>query len=163
MLSKGQCDKPHLAEEKNWTGPQWSSLLFRWKEILHLIWKSNFRVWMKSRESQNPSVWSPVGSFHSLWWFWVPCDLLMCLKWIHSQLPGHLLHGFTCFMKMLISFLQQDAASNIHELNPTEKLRHVIKRKMRNTRLRITVERKASVRTPSASCWSSSCYGTLMK
>ncbi len=62
-----------------------------------------------------PVAWSPVWSFHSHWWFWVPCHLLVLptvFSEVHSQhshLPGHfrVLHASFCwknFMEMLISF-----------------------------------------------------------
>ncbi len=60
-------------------------------------------------------AWSPVWSFHSQWWFELPCHLLVlvhCVFWVHSQrshLPGNFraLPCFlllTSFMEMLISF-----------------------------------------------------------
>ncbi len=60
-------------------------------------------------------AWSPVWSFHSQWWFGLPCHLLVlvhCIFWVHSQrshLPGNFraLPCFlllTSFMEMLISF-----------------------------------------------------------
>ncbi len=60
-------------------------------------------------------AWSPVWSFHSQWWFGLPCHLLLlvhCVFWVHSQrshLPGNFraLPCFlllTSFMEMLISF-----------------------------------------------------------
>ncbi len=60
-------------------------------------------------------AWSPVRSFHSQWWFGLPCHLLVlvhCVFWVHSQrshLPGNFraLPCFlllTSFMEMLISF-----------------------------------------------------------
>ncbi len=60
-------------------------------------------------------AWSPVWSFHSQWWFGLPCYLLVlvhCVFWVHSQrshLPGNFraLPCFlllTSFMEMLISF-----------------------------------------------------------
>ncbi len=60
-------------------------------------------------------AWSPVWSFHSQWWFGLPCHLLVlvhCVFWLHSQrshLPGNFraLPCFlllTSFMEMLISF-----------------------------------------------------------
>ncbi len=60
-------------------------------------------------------AWSPVWSFHSQWWFGLPCHLLVlvhCVFWVHSQrshLPGNFraLPCFlllTSFMEMLISF-----------------------------------------------------------
>ncbi len=60
-------------------------------------------------------AWSPVWSFHSQWWFGLPCHLLVlvhCVFWVHSQ-RSHLLGNFralpcflllTSFMEMLISF-----------------------------------------------------------
>ncbi len=35
------------------------------------------KVWRKSGEAQNPCCWSPVWNFHSQWWFWLPCHLLV--------------------------------------------------------------------------------------
>ncbi len=58
------------------------SPLYRWKYILYLIWKSRFC--RKSGETQNPCSWSPVWSFHSQWWFGLPCHLLVlvhCVFW----------------------------------------------------------------------------------
>ncbi len=60
-------------------------------------------------------AWSPVWSFHSQWWFGLPCHLLVlvhCVSEVHSQrshLPGNfrVLPCFlllTSFMEMLISF-----------------------------------------------------------
>ncbi len=60
-------------------------------------------------------AWSPVWSFHSQWWFGLPCHLLVlvhCVFWVHSQrshLPGNFraLPWFlllTSFMEMMISF-----------------------------------------------------------
>ncbi len=60
-------------------------------------------------------AWSPVWSFHSQWWFGLPCHLLVlvhCVFWVHSQrshLPG-IFRALPCFllltsfMEMLISF-----------------------------------------------------------
>ncbi len=49
-------------------------------------------------------AWSPVWSFHSQWWFGLPCHLLVlvhCVFWVHSQrshLPGNFraLHASFC-------------------------------------------------------------------
>ncbi len=58
--------------------------------------------------------WSPVWSFHSQWWFGLPCYLLVlvhCVFWsslsTRSHLPGNVRACFlllTNFMEMLISF-----------------------------------------------------------
>ncbi len=50
-------------------------------------------------------AWSPVWSFHSQWWFGLPCHLLVlvhCVFWVHSQrshLPGNFraLHASFCW------------------------------------------------------------------
>ncbi len=60
-------------------------------------------------------AWSPVLSFHSLWWFGVQCHLLVLVHWIFWKPTS--LHPFTntfwstscfllltSFLKMLISF-----------------------------------------------------------
>ncbi len=59
-------------------------------------------------------AWSPVWSFHSQWWFGLPCHLLVlvhCVSEVHSQrshLPGNLEHfmlpSADKLMEMLISF-----------------------------------------------------------
>ncbi len=51
------------AKKKNWTVAQWSKVLFS-DESKFCI---SFGVWRKGGEAQ--VAWSPVLSFHSLWWF----------------------------------------------------------------------------------------------
>ncbi len=53
-------------------------------------------------------AWSPVWSFHSQWWFGLPCHLLVlvhCVFWSHSQrshLPGNFraLHASFCWQAL---------------------------------------------------------------
>ncbi len=53
-------------------------------------------------------AWSPVWSFHSQWWFGLPCHLLVlvhCVFWVHSQrshLPGNFraLHASFCWQAL---------------------------------------------------------------
>ncbi len=53
-------------------------------------------------------AWSPVWSFHSQWWFRLPCHLLVlvhCVFWVHSQhshLPGNFraLHASFCWQAL---------------------------------------------------------------
>ncbi len=49
-------------------------------------------------------AWSPVWSFHSLWWFGLPCHLLVLVHFLksivnYSYLPGHFsaLHASFCW------------------------------------------------------------------
>ncbi len=62
-------------------------------------------------------TWSPVLSFHSLWWFGVQCHLLMLVHCVFCENQRHWRHPFTntfwstscfllltSFLKMLISF-----------------------------------------------------------
>ncbi len=103
-------------ENKNWTVALWSRVLFsdESKFCIHLetkVLESGGRV--KKLIAQ--VAWSPVLSFHSLWWFGVQCHLLVlvhCVFWKPMSL-----HPFTntfwstscfllmtSFLKMLISF-----------------------------------------------------------
>ncbi len=95
---------------------QWSKVLFQMKVnfAFHLeikVPESGGRV----ERHRIHVAWSPVWSFHSQWWFGLPCHLLVlvhCVFWVHSQrshLPGNFraLPCFlllTSFMEMLISF-----------------------------------------------------------
>ncbi len=102
-------------EKKNWTVAQWSKVLFSNESKFCISFGNQGpRVWRKGGEAHSPS-WSPVLSFHSLWWFGVQCHLLVlihCVFWKPTSL-----HPFTktfwstsCFLlltrflKMLISF-----------------------------------------------------------
>ncbi len=106
------------AKEKNWTVAQWSKVLSSDENKFCISFGNQGpRVWRKGGEA-HPScqvAWSPVLSFHSLWWFGVQCYLLMlvhCVFWKPTSL-----HPFTkkfwstswfllltSFLKMLISF-----------------------------------------------------------
>ncbi len=99
-------------EKKNWTVAQWSKVLFSDKSKFSISFGNQGpRVWRKGGEV----AWSPVLSFHSLWWFGVQCHLLVlvhCVFWKPTSL-----HPFTkkcwstscfllqtSFLTMLISF-----------------------------------------------------------
>ncbi len=68
-------------EKKNWTVAQWSKVLFSDKSKFCISFGNQGpRVWRKGGEV----AWSPVLSFHSLWWFGVQCYLLVlvhCVFW----------------------------------------------------------------------------------
>ncbi len=111
------CRQRHLTwakEKKNWTVAQWSSFQMRASFVFHLetkVLESRGRV----EKLIAQVAWSPVLSFHSLWWFGVQCHLLVlvhCVFWKPMSL-----HPFTkkfcstscfllltSFLKMLISF-----------------------------------------------------------
>ncbi len=103
-------------EKKNWTVAQSSKVLFQMRAscVFHLetkVLESGGRV----EKLIAQLAWSPVLSFHSLWWFGVQCHLLVlvhCVFWKPTSL-----HPFTktfwstscfllltSFLKMLISF-----------------------------------------------------------
>ncbi len=108
-------------------------------------------------------AWSPVLSFHSLWWFGVQCHLLVlvhCVFWKPTSLHLFTKKCFlllTSFLKILISFSSRiwhlptlpkapkvghddhdvvvlDWPADSADLNPIENLCGIVKRKMRNKR-----------------------------
>ncbi len=123
-------------------------------------------------------AWSPVLSFHNLWWFGVQCHLLVsvhCVFWKPTSL-----HPFTkkfwstscfflltSFLKMLISFssriwhlptLPKAPNSNSPDLNPIENLWGIVKKKMRNKRPKNADELKATVKETWASIPPQQCH-----
>ncbi len=103
-------------EKNNWTVAQWSKVLFsdESKFCIHLetkVLESGGRV----EKLIAQVAWSPVLSFHSLWWFGLQCHLLVlvhCVFWNQrhcTRLPRNVgaLHAsqlLTSFLKILISF-----------------------------------------------------------
>ncbi len=103
-------------KKKNWTVTQWSKVLFSDESKFCISFGNQGpRVWRKVEKLRAQVAWSPVLSFHSLWWFGVQCHLLVlvhCVFWKPTSL-----HSFTkkfwstscfllltIFLKMLISF-----------------------------------------------------------
>ncbi len=72
-------------EKNNWTVAQWSKVLFSDESKCCISFVNQGpRVWRKRGETHNPCSWSPVWSFHSQWWFGLPCHLLVlvhCVFW----------------------------------------------------------------------------------
>ncbi len=109
------CRQGHLtwAKEKNWTVAQWSKVLFS-DESKFCISFGNQESGGRVEKLIAQVAWSPVLSFHSLWWFGVQYNLLVlvhCVFWKPTSLHpfGHFwaLHAsflLTSFFKMLISF-----------------------------------------------------------
>ncbi len=101
-------------EKKNWTVAQWSKVLFSDERKFCLetkVLESGGRV----EKLIAQVAWSPVLSFHNLWWFGVQCHLLVlvhCIFWKPMSLhpftktfwsTSCFLH-LTSFLKMQISF-----------------------------------------------------------
>ncbi len=103
-------------EKNNWTLAQWSKVLFSDESKCCISFvNQGLRVWRKRGETQNPCSWSPVWSFHSQWWFGLPCHLLVlvhCVFWSpqSTQTSTRTFYSTSCFllltsfMEMLISF-----------------------------------------------------------
>ncbi len=57
-------------EKKNWTVAQWSKVLFSDESKFCISFVNQGpRVWRKVEKLIAQVAWSPVLSFHSLWWF----------------------------------------------------------------------------------------------
>ncbi len=98
--SWSQCIKSHHAQTSSGTTSEASYLgcgekeldccsvvqspLFRWKYILHFIWKSRSGVWRLERH-RIQAAWNPVWSFWSQWWFGVPWRLLVLVCCVLSS------------------------------------------------------------------------------
>ncbi len=87
LLNQRQRQK-HLTwavEKKNGTVAQWSKVLFSDESKFCISFGNQGpRVWRKSGEAHIHVAWSPVRSFHSQWWFGLPCHLLVlvhCVFW----------------------------------------------------------------------------------
>ncbi len=103
-------------EKKNWTVAQWSKVLFSDESKFCISFGNQGpRVWRKVEKLIAQVAWSPVLSFHSLWWFGVQCHLLVLdhcvfLKTnVTAPVYQYILEHFmlpllTSFLKMLISF-----------------------------------------------------------
>ncbi len=87
LLNQRQRQK-HLTwtvEKKNWTVAQWSKVLFSDKSKFCISFGNQGpRVWEEVERHRIHVAWSPVWSFHSQWWFGLPCHLLVlvhCVFW----------------------------------------------------------------------------------
>ncbi len=103
--------RPTWAKKKNWTGAQWSKVLFSDESKFCISFGNKVLESGGRAEKLIAQVaWSPVLSFHSLWWFGMQCHLLVlvhCVFWKPTSL-----HPFTkkfwsssCFL-LLTSFLK---------------------------------------------------------
>ncbi len=73
-------------EKKNWTIAQWSIVLFSDESKFCISFGNQGpRVWRKGGEAHSQVAWSPVLSFHSLWWFGVQCHLLVLVHCVFEN------------------------------------------------------------------------------
>ncbi len=103
-------------EKKNWTVAQWSKVLFSDESKFCISFGNQGpRVWSLVEKLIAQVAWSPVLSFHGLWWFGVQRHLLVlvhCVFWKPMSLHPFIKTFWstscflllTSFLKMLISF-----------------------------------------------------------
>ncbi len=83
LLNQRQCQK-HLTwavEKKNWTVAQWSKVLFSDESKFCISFGNQGRV----ERYIIHVAWSPVWSFHSQWWFGLPCHLLVLVHCVFGS------------------------------------------------------------------------------
>ncbi len=111
LLKQKHCQK-HLTwakEKNNWTVAQWSKVQMKVNFAFNLeikVPESGGRV----ERHRIHVAWSPVWSFHSLWWFGLPCHLLVlihCVFWgpQSTQISTRTFLSTSCFL-MLTSFME---------------------------------------------------------
>ncbi len=88
VLNHRQCQR-HLTwakEKKNWTVAQWSKVLFSDESEFCISLESKI---LESGERVEKLIaqfaWSPVLSFHTLWWFGVQCHLLVLVHCVFRK------------------------------------------------------------------------------
>ncbi len=198
--SWSQCIKSHHAQTSSgkglpshfWTRDNVRSILpGLWRKIPGLLlsgpkssfqMKVNFAFHLEIKvpesggrvERHNIHVaWSPVWSFHSQWWFGLPCHLLVlvhCVFWVHSQrshLPGDFRAMLPSADKLYgdADFIFQQDLAPAHTAKGTKSWFNdhgvtvldwpanspdlgIVKRKMRDTRPNNADELKATVKKP---------------
>ncbi len=159
---------PGLKEKKNRTVAQWSkqSPLFRWKYILHLIWKSRSVVWRKTKETQNPSCLKSSVKFPKSMMIWGAVTsagvgpLHFIKSKVHAAVYQEILEYFILYTSSDVTLAPAHRAkttskwfadlditvfdwpANMPDLNPIENIWDIFKRKMRNGRYNNTDELK---------------------
>ncbi len=105
-------------------------------------------------------AWSPVWSFHSQWWFGLPCHLLVLVHYAdfffqQDLAPAHTAKGTkSWFNDHGVTVL--DWPANSPDLNPIENLWGIVKRKMRDTNN--ADDLKAAIKTTCASITPEQCH-----
>ncbi|KAK3548463.1 hypothetical protein QTP70_013153 [Hemibagrus guttatus] len=178
-------------EKKNWTVAQWSKVLFSDESKFCISFGNQGpRVWRKGGEAHSPSSLKSSVKFPQSVMIWGAMSSagvgpLCCLKTkvtapVYQEILEHFLL-LTSFLKMLISFFQQDLApahtakstkswlndhgvgvldwpANSQDLNPKEDLWGIVKRKIRNKRPKNADELKATVKETWASIPPQQCH-----
>ncbi len=74
------------AKEKKWTLAHWSKVLFSDESKFCISFGNQGpRVWRRVEKLIAQVAWSPVLSFHSLWWFGVQCHLLVLVHCVFEN------------------------------------------------------------------------------
>ncbi len=85
-LLKQKHRQKHLTwakDKKNWTVAQWSKSSFQMK--VNVAFNLEIKVPESGGRVERHGIhvaWSPVWSFHSQWWFGLPCHLLVLVHWV---------------------------------------------------------------------------------
>ncbi len=124
LLKQKHCQK-HLTwakEKNNWTGAQWSKVLFSDKSTFSILFiNKGLESEERLERHRIQATWSPVWRFHSLWWFWVLWRLLVLVHCVLSSPKSMQLstrrfwstlcfHQPTSFIEMLISISSRTLA-----------------------------------------------------
>ncbi len=105
LLNQRQRQK-HLTwavEKKNWTVAQWSKVLFSDKsKFCFSFGNQGLESGGRVERHRIHVAWSPVWSFHSQWWFGLPCHLLVLVQSQCRRLTGDFraLYAFICWQAL---------------------------------------------------------------
>ncbi len=163
------------------------SPLFRWKYILHFIWKSRSGVWRKSGEAHNPCCLKSSVKFPQSVMIWAAmssagvgplCFLKSTVNAAiyldileHFMLPSaDKLYGDADFTFQNHQYIPKagsmtmvlDWPANLPDLNLIENLWSIVKRKMRDTRPNNADDLKAAIKATWASITPEQCHRLIV-
>ncbi len=180
LLNQRQRQK-HLTwavEKKNWTVAQWSTVLFSDESKFCISFGNQGpRVWRKSGEAQNPCCLKSSVKFPQSLMIWAAmssagvgplCFLKSTVNAaIYQEILEHFVLPFADKLYGAADFIFQQDLAPAHtakgtksspDLNPTENLWGIVKRKMRDTRPNNADELKATVKETWASIPPQQCH-----